>query len=81
MIFQYFHIDHILRLFLATVFCWCLTGSYTANNSMIVNNAVLPGAETFTLDTEKLVLAENDKLKVSVSGTNSASVVVSYLEV
>ena len=61
-------------------YLYAVTGSYTANNSMIVNNAVLPGAETFTLDTEKLVLAENDKLKVSVSGTNSASVVVSYLE-
>ena len=61
---------------------YAVTGSYTANNSMIVgNNAIIPGAETFTLDTEKLVLAENDKLKVSVSGTNSASVVVSYLEV
>ena len=48
---------------------------------MIVNNALLPGAETFTLDTEKLVLGAGDYFKVSCSGANSISVVVSYLEV
>ena len=37
--------------------------------------------ETFTLDTEKLVLGAGDYFKVSCSGTNSISVVVSYLEV
>ena len=53
----------------------------TSTSSMIVNNALLPGAETFTLDTEKLVLGAGDYFKVSCSGTNSISVVVSYLEV
>ena len=52
-----------------------------STSSMIVNNALLPGAETFTLDTEKLVLGAGDYFKVSCSGTNSISVVVSYLEV
>ena len=60
---------------------YAVTGAYSSNASMIVNNALLPGAETFTLDTEKLVLGAGDYFKVSCSGTNSISVVVSYLEV
>jgi hypothetical protein len=58
-----------------------VTGAYIANQSMIVNNALLPGAETFTLDSEKIVLGAGDVIKVAQSGTNNLSVVVSYLEV
>ena len=32
---------------------YAVTGSYSSNASMIVNNALLPGAETFTLDYRK----------------------------
>lgn len=60
---------------------YAVTGSYNSGASMIVNNALLPGAETFTLDTEKLVLGAGDYLRVSQSGANNLSVVVSYLEV
>ena len=62
-------------------YLYAVTGAYSSSASMIVNNALLPGAETFTLDTEKLVLGAGDYFKVSCSGTNSISVVVSYLEV
>jgi hypothetical protein len=58
-----------------------VTGAYVANQSMIVNNALLPGAETFTLDSEKIVLGAGDVIKVAQSGANNLSVVVSYLEV
>jgi hypothetical protein len=58
-----------------------VTGAYIANQSMIVNNALLPGAETFTLDSEKIVLGAGDVIKVAQSGNNNLSVVVSYLEV
>ena len=60
---------------------YAVTGAYIANQSMIVNNALLPGAETFTLDSEKIVLGAGDVIKVAQSGTNNLSVVVSYLEV
>lgn len=60
---------------------YAVTGAYNSNRSMIVNNALLPGAETFTLDTEKIVLSAGDYLKVAQSGANNLSVVVSYLEV
>jgi hypothetical protein len=58
-----------------------VTGSFNANRSMIVNNALLPGAETFTLDSEKIVLGAGDFIRVAQSGANNISVVVSYLEV
>jgi len=60
---------------------YAVTGSYNANRSMIVNNALLPGAETFTLDSEKIVLSAGDFIRVAQSGDNNLSVVVSYLEV
>ena len=60
---------------------YAVTGAYIANQSMIVNNALLPGAETFTLDSEKIVLGAGDVIKVAQSGTNNLPVVVSYLEV
>lgn len=60
---------------------YAVTGSYNANRSMIVNNALLPGAETFTLDSEKIVLGAGDFIRVAQSGANNVSVVVSYLEV
>lgn len=60
---------------------YAVTGTYSSNASMIVNNALLPGAETFTLDTEKIVLGAGDFIRVAQSGANNLSVVVSYLEV
>ena len=60
---------------------YAVTGSFNANRSMIVNNALLPGAETFTLDSEKIVLGAGDFIRVAQSGANNISVVVSYLEV
>ena len=60
---------------------YAVTGSFNGNRSMIVNNALLPGAETFTLDSEKIVLGAGDFIRVAQSGANNVSVVVSYLEV
>ena len=65
----------------SNVTLYAVTGSYSSNASMIVNNALLPGAETFTLDTEKIVLGAGDFIRVAQSGNNNISVVVSYLEV
>ena len=50
---------------------YAVTGSYNANSSMIVNNALLPGAETFTLDSEKIVLSAGDFIRVAQSGANN----------
>lgn len=50
---------------------------------MIINDAVLPGAETFILDTEKLMLGAGDTVVVENTSTNNVTLIatVSYLEV
>ena len=58
-------------------------------SNYIVNTALLPGAETFTLDTEKIILGAGDHIDISVAGTGQAgntapknvSAVLSYLDV
>ena len=56
-------------------------GETPGNKNIIVNTATLPGAETFTLDTEKLILAAGDKVRISIGGASNVASVVSYLEV
>ncbi len=56
-------------------------GEAPGNKNIIVNTATLPGAETFTLDTEKLILAAGDKVRISIGGASNVASVVSYLEV
>jgi hypothetical protein len=56
-------------------------GEAPGNKNIIVNSVTLPGAETFTLDTEKLILAAGDKVRISVGGASNVASVVSYLEV
>ena len=55
-------------------------GAKSAVN-MVINDLVLPAGETFTFDSEKLVLAASDKIvAISTSPTN-LSATVSFLEV
>lgn len=55
-------------------------GAKSAVN-MVINDLVLPAGETFTFDSEKLVLAAGDKIvAISTSPTN-LSATVSFLEV
>ena len=56
-------------------------GETPGYKNIIVNTATLPGAETFTLDTEKLILAAGDKVRISIGGASNVASVVSYLEV
>lgn len=57
--------------------------TFNSNTNMIINDALLPGAETFILDTEKLMLSEGDSVVVENTSINSVSIIatVSYLEV
>ena len=50
---------------------------------MIINDATLPGAETFILDSEKLVLTAGDTVVVENTAVNNVTLIatVSYLEV
>ena len=57
--------------------------SSNANANMIINDALLPGAETFILDTEKLMLTAGDTVVVENTAVNNVTLIatVSYLEV
>ena len=57
--------------------------SFNANANMIINDALLPGAETFILDTEKLMLTAGDTVVVENTAVNNVTLIatVSYLEV
>ena len=57
--------------------------SFNANANMIINDALLPGAETFILDTEKLMLTAGDTVVVENTAINNVTLIatVSYLEV
>ena len=54
--------------------------------TMVVNNLTLPAGETFTFDSEKIVLGSGDKIAFVASpdagsGNTDLSATVSYLEV
>lgn len=55
-------------------------GSRSANN-MIVNTLTIPAGETFTFDTEKLVLTTGDSIQAVANADNRLSATVSYMRV
>lgn len=50
-------------------------------SNMIINNVKIRAGETFTLDTEKVILEENDTLAAKSSTGTNLSVMVSYVEI
>ena len=48
---------------------------------MVVKEMPVPGGETFTFDTEKVVLEAGDKITVLSQAPLNLSITVSYLEV
>lgn len=61
------------------------TGSYSDTITSVVRRLELPAGETFTFDTEKIVLEEGDAVVInggpSTSGTGRLACTVSYLRV
>lgn len=55
------------------------TGANATNT--IINGINLRAGETFTLDTEKLILEENDTLAIRIGGSGTVSTTVSYVEI
>lgn len=56
------------------------SGDAVGDKNMVVNRLELPPGETFTFDTEKIVLEEGDFVSFFATDTN-LSALVSYLEV
>jgi len=61
------------------------TGSYSDTITSVVRRLSLPAGETFTFDTEKVVLEEGDSVVIngsaSAGGTGRLACTVSYLRV
>jgi len=52
----------------------------TATNT-VINGVTIRAGETFTLDTEKLILEEGDTIAARLGGTGTVSATVSYVEI
>lgn len=51
----------------------------SVNKTRVINNLALPGSETFTFDSERIVLDEGDS--ISFVADPNLSVTISYLEI
>ena len=56
-------------------------GNQDPNANQIINNLVVAGGDTFTFDTEKLVLEAGDKIITSSQAPANLVMTISYLEV
>lgn len=56
-------------------------GQAIGDQNMIVRSLVLPAGETFTFDSEKIVLEEGDYINIAGESPAVLSATVSYLEV
>ena len=57
------------------------SGAAKANVNMVVRSLVLPAGETFTFDSEKIVLETGDKIVALGESPTNLVATVSYLEV
>jgi hypothetical protein len=56
-------------------------GEPKGNNNMIIRNLILPAGETFTFDSEKIILDEGDRIILLGESPTTLSATASYLEV
>jgi hypothetical protein len=56
-------------------------GQAKGNVNMVVRNLLLPAGETFTFDSEKIILEEGDRVILLGESPTNLSATVSYLEV
>lgn len=57
------------------------SGDAKSSVNQVINELELPAGETFTFDTEKVVLGEGDSVLVVGDSPTNLSITVSYLEV
>ena len=57
------------------------SGEPKSNVNKVVNNIILPSGETFTFDSEKVVLDEGDRVVIVGELPTNLSATISYLEV
>jgi len=57
------------------------SGEPKGNNNMVIRNLQLPAGETFTFDSEKIILEDGDRIILLGESPTNLSATVSYLEV
>jgi hypothetical protein len=56
-------------------------GEPKSDTNMVIKTLQMPAGETFTFDSEKIILEEGDRIILSGDSPNNLSATVSYLEV
>lgn len=56
-------------------------GQAIGNDNIVVNDLNVAGADTFTFDTEKIIIDENDSVVLVAQVANRLTATLSYLEV
>lgn len=56
-------------------------GQSIGNDNIVVNNLNVAGADTFTFDTEKIIIDEGDTVVLAAQIANRLTATLSYLEV
>ena len=56
-------------------------GGSAANTNIIYKTISIPAANTFVMDTEKLILGNGDSLQASASAATSVTATISYLSI
>jgi hypothetical protein len=59
----------------------CKGGDSADDGNQVLNNIPIPAGETFSFDTEKIILEEGDIIKAATTSPTSITATVSYIEV
>jgi len=59
----------------------CKGGVAASDGNMVLNNIPIPAGETFSFDTEKIILEAGDVIKAATTSPTNITATVSYIEV
>ena len=59
----------------------CAGGAAADDTNMILNSIPIPAGETFTMDTEKIILEAGDVIKAATTSPTNITATISYMEV
>lgn len=59
----------------------CKNGEAAGPQNQILNNIPIPAGETFSVDSERIVLDSNDVIKAATTSPTTITATISYIEV
>jgi hypothetical protein len=59
----------------------CKAGAAAGPGNMVLNNIPIPAGETFSFDTEKIILEPSDVITAATTSPTNITATVSYIEV